>query len=246
MSDTDKNVGPRVATGEFEGTGAELRVLCGFRPAIVMVHNVDGNVGFMWNNSMADDAGFKITGAVSGGASATINAGYLVYQVRENPSALDYNDGTEKAWTELDLSGIVPANTKAVALRVTLSDDTVGSYIRVQQNGEGNQSYDTHDMMAQVAGRSQTQTMIVEVDGDRKIKYSVEDAGGASVTVFSILVVGWFETVSLPTGAHTHTSLSSAFVTSDGITPYKDGFVIGADTDVNVGAETMYWTAWKF
>lgn len=138
--------------------------------------------------------------------SATINAGYLLYQVREDPTDFDYNSGAAKAWTELDLSSVVPANTKAVKIRVTLSDNTVGSYIRVQQNGEGRQSYDTFDMMTLTAGRSLTQTMTVEVDADRKIEYSVFDAegGGDAVTVFTITVLGWYEAVTLPTGVHIH------------------------------------------
>lgn len=37
----------------------------------------------------------------------------------------------------------------------------------------------------------------------------------------------------------------SAFISSGGITPTVTGFTIGTDTDVNVAAETIYWTAWR-
>lgn len=36
---------------------------------------------------------------------------------------------------------------------------------------------------------------------------------------------------------------TSSFITSNGITPLSDGFTIGADTDLNVASETIYWTA---
>lgn len=36
-----------------------------------------------------------------------------------------------------------------------------------------------------------------------------------------------------------------SLITSNGITPTFNGFTIGADTDVNVSAQTINWVAWK-
>ena len=49
--------------------------------------------------------------------------------------------------------------------------------------------------------------------------------------------------------AHTHTytggSGETAFITSDGITLGNNGFIIGADSDINVSAETINWIAFR-
>lgn len=41
-----------------------------------------------------------------------------------------------------------------------------------------------------------------------------------------------------------------SFITTGGVSPYNEereemGFVLGADTDVNVSGETIYWEAYK-
>lgn len=36
---------------------------------------------------------------------------------------------------------------------------------------------------------------------------------------------------------------TSSFITSNGVTPLSNGFTIGADTDVNVDTEPVYWVA---
>lgn len=36
---------------------------------------------------------------------------------------------------------------------------------------------------------------------------------------------------------------TTAFITSNGITPLSDGFKLGADTDLNVSAEKFHWFA---
>lgn len=66
MSD---KIGPRCANGEVEGTGAKISIVCGFRPAAVMLYNVDGEVELAWNRSMAADSGYKKLG-ISSGANA--------------------------------------------------------------------------------------------------------------------------------------------------------------------------------
>lgn len=62
-------IGPRCANGEVEGTGAKISIVCGFRPAAVLLYNVDGEVELAWNRSMAADSGYKKLG-ISSGANA--------------------------------------------------------------------------------------------------------------------------------------------------------------------------------
>lgn len=40
-----------------------------------------------------------------------------------------------------------------------------------------------------------------------------------------------------------HASAQNAFITSNGITPLANGFSLGADTDVNVAGEQVYYEA---
>ena len=36
-----------------------------------------------------------------------------------------------------------------------------------------------------------------------------------------------------------------SYVTSNGITPTFNGFTLGADADLNVNTEVIFWTAWR-
>lgn len=94
------------------------------------------------------------------------------------------------------------------------------------------------------------------------------DAGGAGGTIpaADITVIGpsyigngsalagraAAQTISGSTAAgssHTHTFTGTAgdaiLLSSNGITPLFNGFTIGADTDINVSAETINWVAFK-
>ena len=61
----------------------------------------------------------------------------------------------------------------------------------------------------------------------------------------------WNDTMPDASGMKTIAAGTTAHVTTLGITPYTGaeasagvGFTIGADTDINVSAETICWTAW--
>jgi len=49
-----------IITGTVEGTGAAINITVGFIPKIVKVINIDGDAVLMWNDQMADAAGYKI------------------------------------------------------------------------------------------------------------------------------------------------------------------------------------------
>jgi hypothetical protein len=53
----------------------------------------------------------------------------------------------------------------------------------------------------------------------------------------------WTESMADAAGHKQVAAGTSSFITSLGITPLSDGFTIGADTDLNVSGEDVYWTA---
>lgn len=61
----------------------------------------------------------------------------------------------------------------------------------------------------------------------------------------------WNDAMPDANGMKTVAAGTTAQITSNGVTPYagsaasaSKGFTIGADTDINVSAETIVWTAW--
>jgi len=75
------------------------------------------------------------------------------------------------------------------------------------------------------------------------------------VKVFNIdgdAMLSWNDSMGDAAGFKTIAAGTTAAITTLGITPYagtlgadKEGFTIGADTDVNVTAETMCWEAYR-
>lgn len=71
---------------------------------------------------------------------------------------------------------------------------------------------------------------IINIDGDARLTYTSDMADGAG---YKVIAAG-----------------TGALVATGGVTPYAGtaagnsrGFTIGADTDVNVSAETLVWVA---
>jgi hypothetical protein len=63
----------RVMNGSRNGTGATLTVrVVGFRPRKVEIINSDGDIKADWNDTMADDSAFKITGVPAAGMITTL------------------------------------------------------------------------------------------------------------------------------------------------------------------------------
>lgn len=64
-------------------------------------------------------------------------------------------------------------------------------------------------------------------------------------------ILMWNDQMPDDSGMKTIAAGTTAHITSDGVTPYDGssasaakGFTIGADSDINVSAETLCWTAW--
>lgn len=58
-----------------------------------------------------------------------------------------------------------------------------------------------------------------------------------------LVLAEWFAPMPNASAAKTVTNGTTSFITSNGITPAATGFRIGADTDINVDGELIYWKA---
>lgn len=96
---------------------------------------------------------------------------------------------TNGAYHDLDLSGIVPAGAKAVALYVYIADDAVNSYLWFRKNGNAN-SYNRSLLRIQVANVYYDTNIVVACDTNRVIEYL---AANVTWVAISILVIGWWK-----------------------------------------------------
>ena len=55
----------------------------------------------------------------------------------------------------------------------------------------------------------------------------------------------WVDTMDADSGFKTVAAGTTAQITSDGITAGSHGFIIGADSDINVSAETINYVAFR-
>lgn len=110
---------------------------------------------------------------------------------RGDPAAWDYtlNDFTrDAAWHDLDLSGIVPAGAKAIAVFMKIKSNVVGSNLRLRTNGNVNTSNLT-ELKTQVANVIISFDVVTIPDGNRVVEYY---ASLAVWTDISLIVKGWW------------------------------------------------------
>jgi len=114
----------------------------------------------------------------------------LVYVDRGDPAAWDKGHGTmtmDGSWNDWDLSGIVPANAIAVALRLYITDATPGTTLGVRENGNSN-VHNSLQVVAQVANGPVNMDGIVTVDANRVVEYYAS----AAFDYIGMLVKGWW------------------------------------------------------
>lgn len=114
------------------------------------------------------------------------------YFDRGDPTAYDFKVTDlfcDDTWRNLDLSAIVPANAKAVALVVRLEDNLVGKRIRFRKKGNTD-VYNDSEVRTQVANIPMPADVIVAVDTDRKIQYRTDNT---SFTRIDIVIKGWWK-----------------------------------------------------
>jgi len=114
-----------------------------------------------------------------------------VFVDRGDPAAADFLKGDltlDGAWHDLDLSGIVPSNAKAVALYVALFATDVNQNIWFRTNGNVN-TYNVSRAFTQTSLIWSTGDFIVPLDEARKIEYMSVNPTWISI---SITVKGWW------------------------------------------------------
>lgn len=92
------------------------------------------------------------------------------------------------AWHDLDLSGIVPANARAVLFNVQCINNVINKQFRFRQNGNVNPR-NVRGLRSQVAGLLYMDSFVVACDSNRVIEYSMQ---GFTWTYVDFTVCGWW------------------------------------------------------
>jgi len=95
-------------------------------------------------------------------------------------------DGTWKI-DGLDLSAIVPANAKAVVLKIEVDDDAAGSVFSVRKNATHLEN--TIDATVHRKDTPNKKVELVAIDSDRKLDYM---GSNTTFTNINVSVLGWF------------------------------------------------------
>lgn len=110
---------------------------------------------------------------------------------RGDPAVVDFdqNDLTKDSnWYDLDLSSIVPANTKAILLSVFGAATATNKIIAFRKNGNANE-YNAGRLDTQAAGVRLDSQILVACDSSRVVEYF---ASTATWLYIGITVCGWF------------------------------------------------------
>ena len=113
------------------------------------------------------------------------------YNDRGDPAAADFDEGDltmDASWNDLDLSGIVPEETKAVVISAYMLDGTLNATLKFRKNGNSNEQA-LHVVRTTVAGVGANATFTVACDSSRVIEYYASEA----LTTVAIRVTGWFK-----------------------------------------------------
>lgn len=139
-----------------------------------------------------NDATTDVTGAeletLTDGSITTLHGHFVD---RGDPAAWDFAVGdltTDGTWRDLDLSSIVPAGAKAVAIIVGIQDDAVGNTLQLRKNGNSN-AVNKSATYTFIANTTITMDCIVACDSNRVIEYY---ASNTTWTAINIAVKGWW------------------------------------------------------
>ncbi len=94
----------------------------------------------------------------------------------------------DDAWHDLDLSGIIPVNAKAVILRVECSSPSAGDRSKFRTKGHSRED-NVSIARSQVTGINIGYDLVVVPDINGVVEYRVSTG---VYTVFEIVVGGWF------------------------------------------------------
>ena len=94
----------------------------------------------------------------------------------------------DDAWHDLDLSGVIPVNAKAVILRVECNAPAVGERAKFRTKGHSRED-NVSIIRTQVAGIGISYDLFIVPDINGVIEYRISTI---AYTVFEIVVGGWF------------------------------------------------------
>lgn len=55
----------------------------------------------------------------------------------------------------------------------------------------------------------------------------------------------WTNTLADGYGYRSITNGNESVISSNGVTPFQEGFIFGADTEMNVASDEVHWIAWR-
>lgn len=157
--------------------------------------NVGSPVGFRWIRSDPDIEGVYLPfGGATGNATITASYGCpkRCFIDRGDPAAASFslvNFTTDGAWHDLDLSAIVPAGAKGVAMSVILVNAAVFKNVMFRKKGNAN-IWNRSLVTIQVATIPISDDIEVPIDTDRKCEYNF--VAGGWVAAFVTVKNWWF------------------------------------------------------
>lgn len=117
--------------------------------------------------------------------------GGLQFVDRGDASAYDYDQTTltaDSAWHTLSLAAIIPANAKAVRLRIGASRSITGTYFRVAKVGNTT-LFNLANVATEAANVINEQTTEISLNAAREIIYW---ATTGSFAALRLVVMGWW------------------------------------------------------
>lgn len=117
------------------------------------------------------------------------------YVDRGDPATYDWEEtgskavlNTDATWRDLDCSGTVPVGATAIAFRMVLVDDMIGSYFLMRKNGNSNDK-SAQGQRITTANATIENYVIIHCDSNRVVEYN-----GANVAfaLIRLSIVGWF------------------------------------------------------
>lgn len=114
-----------------------------------------------------------------------------IYRDRGFFSGADFtqiNLTTDNLWHELDLSGIIEENAKAVCIRIKARTTAIPKQLNMRKKGVTTITH-TCEFRTQVANLDNNAHFVVGVDADRKCEYKLSDFAWTDI---SMVIRGWF------------------------------------------------------
>lgn len=110
---------------------------------------------------------------------------------RGNPDGYDWTAGdftVDSGFHDLDLSGIIPVNTKLVLLRAKFKSAEIGKFFELQRKGDY-YHVNMFSLFSIVSNQWSCGDCLIQSDADRLIEYAITT--GSSPTI-NLMVGGWW------------------------------------------------------